>query len=95
MLTVMTDLNLSQIMDIFRLLTLTYPRYSDAMSRDAVEAVGMELIRRDEMRGLPDGPTDEVKLGVTEQIIAWLSSEVARLAKRGSSRSALIGSPFV
>ncbi|KAG6896538.1 hypothetical protein C0992_007574 [Termitomyces sp. T32_za158] len=81
------DLSLSQIMDVFRLLTLTYPRYPDNASRDAVEAVGMELIKRDELRGLPDGTPNEVKLGVTEQILGWLSNEVARLVKRGSPRS--------
>jgi hypothetical protein len=81
------DLNLSQIMDIFKLLTMTYPRYSDTTSREAVEAVGMELVRRDELRGTPEGPADENKLGVTEQILGWLSTEVARLSKRGSSRS--------
>lgn len=81
------DLNLSQIMDIFRLLTLTYPRYSDTPSREAVETIGMELVRRDEIRGTPEGPADETKLGVSEQIIGWLSNEVGRLSKRGSSRS--------
>lgn len=74
-------------MDIFRLLTLTYPRYSDPPSREAVEAIGMELVRRDEIRGTPEGPADETKLGVAEQIIGWLSNEVGRLSKRGSSRS--------
>ncbi|RDB20660.1 eIF-2-alpha kinase activator gcn1 [Hypsizygus marmoreus] len=81
------DLNLSQIMDIFRLLTLTYPRYSDAPSRDAVEAVGMELVRRDESRGSSEGAGSELKLGVTEQVLGWLSNEVTRLAKRGSPSS--------
>ena len=68
-------------MDVFKLLTLTYPRYSDGRSRDAVEAVGMELVRRDELRGTPEGAVDENKLGVTEQILGWLSNEVSRLAK--------------
>ncbi|KAG6915850.1 hypothetical protein DXG01_009609 [Tephrocybe rancida] len=89
------DLDLSQIMDIFRLLTLTYPRYPDNASRDAVEAVGMELIRRDELRGLPDGTSDEVKLGVTEQILGWLSNEVSRLVKRGSPSSYASSDMFV
>ncbi|KAF5374683.1 hypothetical protein D9615_008940 [Tricholomella constricta] len=89
------DLNLSHIMDIFKLLTLTYPRYPDAASQGAVEAVGMELIRRDEMRGLPDGPADEVKLGVAEQILGWLSNEVARLVKRGSPSSYASSDLFV
>ncbi|KAF8161530.1 armadillo-type protein [Crassisporium funariophilum] len=78
------DLTLSQILDIFRLLTLTYPRYSDSGSREAVEAVGMELVRRDELRGTEEAE-DEVRLGVAEQIIGWLSNEVGQLVKRGSA----------
>ncbi|KAG5725284.1 Translational activator gcn1 [Termitomyces sp. T112] len=89
------DLSLSQIMDIFKLLTLTYPRYPDNASRDAVEAVGMELIRKDELRGLPNGTPNEVKLGVTEQILGWLSNEVARLVKRGSPSSYASSDLFV
>lgn len=76
------DLTLSQTLDIFRLLTLTYPRYVDAASREAVELVGTELIRRDELRGTPEGDVDEIKLGVTEQIVAWLSHEAGLFAKR-------------
>ncbi|KAG6810659.1 hypothetical protein H0H92_010871 [Tricholoma furcatifolium] len=78
-----------------KLLTLTFPRYPDNASRDAVEAVGMELIRRDELRGLPEGTPDEVKLGVTEQILGWLSNEVARLIKRGSPSSYASSDIFV
>jgi hypothetical protein len=81
-----TDLTLSQILDVFKLLTLTYPRYSDGASRDAVEAVGMELVRRDELRGSLEGAQDENKLGVTEQILGWLSNEVSHFAKHASSR---------
>ena len=79
------DLNLSQILDLFKLLTLTYPRYTDSSSRDAVEAVGMELVRRDEVRGTENGPQDEVRLGVAEQILGWLSNEVGRITKKGNA----------
>lgn len=79
-------------MDIFKLLTLTYPRYPDGLSRDAVEEVGMVLVRRDELRGTENGPSDEQKMGVTEQIVGWISNEVSRFAKRGSSRS--VYNPF-
>lgn len=72
-------------MDIFKLLTLTYPKYADSLSRDAVEAVGMELVRRDEVRETENGPIDEMKMGVAEQILSWLSNEVGRLAKQGSA----------
>jgi hypothetical protein len=76
---------LSQTLDVFKLLTLTYPRYSDSGSQDAVEDVGIELVRRDELRGTDAGEQNEVKLGVAEQISGWLSHEVARLAKNGNS----------
>ena len=72
-------------MDVFKLLTLTYPRYSDSGSQDAVEAVGIELVRRDELRGTGAGEENEVKLGVAEQILGWLSNEVGKLAKSGNS----------
>jgi hypothetical protein len=84
--TMIPDLTISHILDVFRLLTLTYPLYSDDASRNAVEAVGMELVRRDEARGISEGAVYEVKLGVTEQILGWLSNEVSRFAKRSSSR---------
>ncbi|KAG6815376.1 hypothetical protein H0H93_009993, partial [Arthromyces matolae] len=80
------DLTLAQTMDLFKLLTLTYPRYPDNGSRDAVEAVFLELIRRDEGNS---------KLGVTEQILVWLSNEVARLVKRDSPSSYASSDLFV
>jgi len=78
------DLSLSQTLDVFGLLTQTYPRYVDTLSRDAVEAIGVELVKRDELRGESQA---EDKLGITEQILGWLSNEVGRISKRGSSRS--------
>ena len=76
------DLSLSQIMDVFKLLTSTYPRYVDAESREAVEAVGMALVRRDELRGTPQGEQDESKFGVVEQVLGWMAQEVGRIQKR-------------
>ena len=81
----LTELSMAQIMDVFKLLTLTYPKYSDSASQDAVEAIGMELVRRDELRGAPGGAQDEVRCGVAEQIIGWLANEVGRLARRGNA----------
>jgi hypothetical protein len=63
-------------MDVFQLLMLTYPRYGDDKSQAAVQTVGMELISQDEQR--------ENKLGVSEQIIGWLSNEVNRYAKNSA-----------
>jgi hypothetical protein len=73
------DLTLSQILDIFKLLTLTYPRYTDSGSRNVVEAVGVELVHRDEVRGRTEG---DAKFGVAEQILGWLSNEVGKLSRR-------------
>ncbi len=76
------DLSLSQTLDIFKLLTQTYPRYVDSASREAVETVGIELVRRDELRGTSPEDANETKLGVTEQIVGWLANEVDKFAKR-------------
>jgi hypothetical protein len=67
---------LSQILDVFRVLTYTLPLYSDSASREAVEAVGMALITADE--SLP------LKQGVTEQILGWLTTEVSRIGSGGT-----------
>jgi hypothetical protein len=77
-------MSLSQTLDIFKLLTQTYPRYVDTASREAVEAVGMELVKRDELRGSSKGDPEESKLGVTEHILGWLANEVGRISKRGT-----------
>ncbi|KAH9856756.1 ARM repeat-containing protein [Lenzites betulinus] len=82
------DLSLSQVMDIFKLLTSTYPRYVDSESREAVEEVGIALVRRDELRGTPQGEPNESKFGVSEQVLGWMSQEVGRIAKRSSSHAA-------
>ncbi|KAG1774599.1 armadillo-type protein [Suillus placidus] len=71
-------LSLRQIMDVFKLLTQTYPRYVDGASRDAVEEVGMTLIEMDETADAAQ------KMGVTEQVLGWLANEVSHIAKRGS-----------
>ncbi|KAF7968614.1 hypothetical protein HWV62_30003 [Athelia sp. TMB] len=76
------DMTLAQCMGVFRLLTRTYPRYVDNASREAVEAVLVELVRRDESRGASE---DETKFGVTEQVLGWLANEVGRISKRGVS----------
>lgn len=90
----MIDLTLSQVLDLFKVLTLTYPIYSDATSRDAVEAVGMELVRRDELRGTDEGAKDETRMGVADQIIGWLSNEVGGLVKRGNAEFVLLPETF-
>ena len=59
---------------MFGLLIETYPRYVDLASREAVEEVGKELVRRDETR--------EDKQGVTEQILIRIGNEVGRIVER-------------
>lgn len=75
-------LSLSQTLDVFSLLTQTYPRYVDTASRVAVEDLGMRLIEKDESRAIDD------KLGVMEQVVGWLASEAAKVSKPGSFRCA-------
>ena len=74
------DISLSQNLDLFELLTKTYPRYVDNVSREAVEAVLVDLIRRDELRGIQQKPDNDYKLGVTERVLGWLNAEVDRIS---------------
>ena len=57
---------------MFELLLQTYPRYADSASREAVQAVGKELVYRDE--------TGEHRR-VTEQIVGRIANEVDGIAK--------------
>jgi hypothetical protein len=50
----------------------TYPRYADSASREAVQAVGKELVQGDE--------TGEHRR-VTEQIVGRVANEVGGIAK--------------
>ena len=61
------------MLDIFELLIQTYPRYADSASREAVQAVVMELTQLD--------GTKELGQGATEQILDRLANEVLRIAK--------------
>lgn len=69
------DLTLSQVLDVFKLLTETYPRYIDTTSRDAVEEIGMRLVQKDE--SIRDAP----KLGVLDHVLGWLANQVAHISK--------------
>ena len=62
------------MLDVFELLIETYPRYVDSASREAVVAVGKELVQRDETR--------EKRKGVTEEILDRMANEVGRIARR-------------
>jgi hypothetical protein len=61
------------MLDVFELLIVTYPRYVDSASREAVEAVGKELVQRDETR--------KERRGVTEEILGRIANEVSRVAR--------------
>lgn len=84
---ILDELSLSQMMDIFKLLTQTYPKYVDSASREAVEDVGIELVRQDELR--------ETKLGVTEQVLGWMANEVGRISRKGSPTAYASADTFV
>lgn len=66
------DLSPSQVLDVFELSIQTYPRYADAASREAVQAIGKELVQR--------GETGEHRR-VTEQIMSRIANEVGSIAK--------------
>ncbi|KAL4068779.1 armadillo-type protein, partial [Scleroderma yunnanense] len=74
-------LSLSQTLDVFKLLTQTYPRYVDTASRGAVEVLGMRLIEQDESLGA------DAKLGIMEQVVGWLAHEISKISKPGSFSS--------
>jgi len=61
------------VLDVFELLIQTYPRYADSASREAVQAVVMNLTQCDER--------NERGRGVAEQVLGRLANEVSRIAK--------------
>ena len=70
-------------MDVFRLLTLTYPRYVDSASREAVENTLHVLITRD----VPGHKESELGNNeVLQEILDWLSAESLQVGKRGAAR---------
>jgi len=50
-------------MDLFKLVTITLPRYVDAQSRNAALKLVQSLVRRDELRGKPEGEPEATKMG--------------------------------
>ncbi|KAH0828924.1 armadillo-type protein [Lanmaoa asiatica] len=69
----------TRVLDVFELLTATYPRYIDTPSRDAAEQIGMRLVQKDEsIRNAP-------KLGVLDHVLGWLANEVAHISKPAPS----------
>ena len=58
------ELDLPRTIDIFKLLILTYPRYIDSASRDAVVGVLKAIIQRDEQRGKSSGELNAIKMGL-------------------------------
>ncbi|THH23082.1 hypothetical protein EUX98_g8100 [Antrodiella citrinella] len=73
------DLTLQQAVDVFKLLTYTYPRYTDAPSREAVESILVEIVRRDEER----------KLGLIQPLLAWFSNELGKASAHSRAPSDL------
>lgn len=64
-----TELGSRETADVFSLLTSTYPRYTDAESRGAVERVGASLVRHDP--------------AVAEHVVAWLDAQSAHASAPG------------
>ena len=58
------ELDLPRTIELFKVLILTYPRYIDSMSRDAVVGVLKAMIQRDEERGKSSGELKAVKIGL-------------------------------
>jgi hypothetical protein len=80
------EITLAQSLDVFNLLTQTYPRYVDSGSRDAVEQTLVELLKQDALRvGLP-ASLDGSQRGVFHHVVAWLANQVGAV-RRGLSRS--------
>ncbi|KAF8216432.1 ARM repeat-containing protein [Mycena galopus ATCC 62051] len=63
------DLGSRETTDVLALLTGTYPRYTDAESRGAVERVGAALAKRDS--------------AVAEQVVVWLDAQSAHASAPG------------
>ncbi|KAJ7334076.1 armadillo-type protein [Mycena albidolilacea] len=63
------DLGSRETTDVLALLTGTYPRYTDAESRVAVERVGAALAKRDS--------------AVAEQVVVWLDAQSAHASAPG------------
>lgn len=69
-------MDISQALDVFLVLTLTYPRYVDTASRSAALAVLSALARSDEShkcRGRSN------LSGLVERISKWLYNEATRI----------------
>lgn len=79
-----------EVADLFRLLTLTYPRYVDSASREAVERVLQAYVTRD----VPQEGAELGKNKVALMILDWLANESGRIGKRGPAgylSSSIIG----
>jgi hypothetical protein len=76
-----------QLLDVFRLLTLTYPRYVDSISREAVEHTLHCLV----MHGYPGHKASELDDNkVLLNMLDWLATESFHLGRRGAVRYAVV-----
>ncbi|KAF8553702.1 hypothetical protein OG21DRAFT_1485207 [Imleria badia] len=69
-----TALSLAQVLNVFELLIETYPHYIHR-ARDAVEDIGMRLVRKHEPI------RDALEIGVLDNVLGWLENEIARISK--------------
>ena len=66
------DLTATQVLEVFRIFTQVYPRYTDARSRGAVEEAITQIVLRDQ----PQGGV------ITEKILGWCASEAGRVLQQ-------------
>lgn len=69
----LSDWNLSQTMDVFKLAIMTLVRYVDRPSRSAVLHLAKMMVRRDELRGRPEGEPNVTKMGNLNTYICSLT----------------------
>ena len=81
--TLSSDLTLEQTLDVFKLMTLTYARYVDSKSREAIACVGAKIVEKDESRASKDESGS--KKGVADHVIGWIRSEAVRVTGKGAS----------
>ncbi|KDQ20094.1 hypothetical protein BOTBODRAFT_101949 [Botryobasidium botryosum FD-172 SS1] len=78
------ELDKSRKLDLFRLLTTTYPRYIDSESRNAVIEVLEALVKRDELES-----------GFSEVVLSWIAGEVNRLCAGGARNASALSNQYV
>lgn len=85
------ELDLSQALDLFLVLTLTHPRYVDVTSRSAALGVLRALARSD--ASYKDG-TKRNASGLVERISQWINNEATRICAPVARRLGRLSLPL-